>query len=250
MATFPVPQQLTFNPPLQGSLAAPQNFNAVPQTFLPPLLSQAPLPAPQIFNLQPAVNPSFASPGVILQASYNILPANFGIPQASPIQQGLASLAPPAPPTTIAPLLRGLFVTIPAEEQGLLPSITREQLDQLTQVTYLGGGLILSQADPEVTLETIGFLRKAPIDTVTTLYRQCADRSDLLWLAAIHPDGHLAVAREVFILQVEESGIKGVIKCNHCGSDNALMTTKQLSSGDEPATIFTRCVDCKETRRS
>lgn len=112
---------------------------------------------------------------------------------------------------------------------------------------YVAPKLVLSLDDSEVTMELLGFLRTSPVEQVVTDIRQCKDRSDLLWLAHYHREGYLAVAREAFILQVEESGIKGLVKCRRCQSSNVLMMSKQLRSGDEPTTIFTRCIDCKET---
>lgn len=206
-------------------------------------------------------------------------PSTGGFPvfsfQTSTANQSLQALAPPPVVSTITPQwLINLFSLVPENERQLLSTLTEQDLITISQVQYqrklahLGepngselyradpsaiqgsfttGKLVLTLDDNEVVLEMMGFLRKTPVEQLLTEVRQCRDRTDLLWLANQHRDGYLVVAREVFILQAEESGIKGLVKCRRCQSSNVLMMSKQLRAGDEPTTIFTRCVDCKET---
>lgn len=186
--------------------------------------------------------------------SFPAFPSAVGFPSfsfQSGADQGLQGLAPPVEvPTVTAQWLRNIFSLIPEDGGGQLWSLTDPELTELTRLHYGGEATrpsVLSLDDTEVTMEMLGFLRKTPITQIIAEVKQCRDRSDLLWLASQHRDGFLAVAREVFILQVEESDIKGLVKCRRCQSSNVLMMSKQLRAGDEPTTIFTRCVDCKET---
>lgn len=174
---------------------------------------------------------------------------NFSFPVfQNPAQQSIQGLAPPfVAPGLSAEWLRGIFNTIPESEQGLLPMVTDQESLQLLNLKYPNGADVISIAEGEVVLEVVGYLRTTPASSLIEQVKQCKDKSDLLWLASQHRESYVVVAREVFILQVEESGIKGIVKCRRCGSSNVLMMSKQLRSGDEPTTIFTRCVDCKET---
>jgi DNA-directed RNA polymerase subunit M/transcription elongation factor TFIIS len=162
--------------------------------------------------------------------------------------QSLQTLAPPPVISTITPQwLINLFTLIPEDQRELLSTLTEQDLVNISQMVYTSGKLVLNMDDSEVTMEVIGFLRKTPVTQLLDEIRLCKDRTDLLWLSSQHRDGFLVVAREVFILQVEESGIKGIVKCRRCQSSNVLMRSQQLRAGDEPTTIFTRCIDCNET---
>ncbi len=47
----------------------------------------------------------------------------------------------------------------------------------------------------------------------------------------------------------ESLPIKEDVECPECGNDEARFWTKQMRSGDEPATQFFKCTECKTTWR-
>jgi len=168
--------------------------------------------------------------------------------QPTVTDQSLQGLAPPPPTNIITPqIMAEMIRLIPEDERGLLVNLEPHELFAVCQMRYNSGEFVLLRNDPEVILETINFLRGTPATQLLTTISQCSNRQDFLWLSEQHRDGYIAVAREAFVLQAKESGIKGLIKCRRCRSSNAMMTSKQLRSGDEPTTITVRCVDCGET---
>jgi len=174
--------------------------------------------------------------------------------QTSLADQSLHTLAPPPIVPAVNPQwLMNIFSTVPEAERGLISTLTNQDLIQISEMEYqpevgqTSGKMVLSLGDSEVTMTVMSILRNTPVSQLLDEVSQCKGRDDLLWLASHHRDGFLAVAREAFILQMEEHGIKGIIKCRRCQSSNVLMRSQQLRSGDEPATITTRCIDCNET---
>jgi hypothetical protein len=222
---------------------------------LPPVQSvqqgypvQTPVPPPiqgPVFTL---VNASLP-PQNYTQASATLSePLSLGY-QPAPLAPSLSlqSLAPPPRLVkTASQWLRQLINTVPQDQQQLLANITDADVELISQMTYKDHRPILTPEDPEIVLEIIGFLRIATVAQILGAYRGVADREAVLWVNDLHAQGYLALSREIFILQVEESGVKGIFECRRCHSKNVVVTTRQIRSGDEPANIYIRCVDCDE----
>jgi DNA-directed RNA polymerase subunit M/transcription elongation factor TFIIS len=92
-------------------------------------------------------------------------------------------------------------------------------------------------------------LRYQEFDDVIYFLTNAPDPAFILWDQESLDEGRLVVAREIAIQQAEEVGVKGVGKCRYCQSTELVFALRQLRSGDEPATIFVRCVFCTKQWR-
>lgn len=126
--------------------------------------------------------------------------------------------------------------------------ITHDQCQQLAKFKYQENGQkILSTDDMEVVIEILGMLKTNGYKFVKEFLEDANNRSFVLWdQPFMVNNGLIAVKREILIQQSDEEGVSNVAKCRYCPSKDLIFATKQLRSGDEPATIFVRCTQCKK----
>ncbi len=123
---------------------------------------------------------------------------------------------------------------------------TRDQINFLLKLKYRGTNIdILSMDDREIYTEIISYLRMNGFENTVSFLRGADSRNYILWEQNIMDEGRTKIAREIIIQRTEDTGIKGVGKCKFCNSKELVFSTRQLRSGDEPATIFIRCVLCQ-----
>ena len=124
---------------------------------------------------------------------------------------------------------------------------TREQVEQLSRLQYKnGGGLIIVPERRDIIMEVVGMLQKETYENVLAFLSEAVNPDYILWEQHALEEGHVKILRESTILQTEETGIKGYGKCKYCSSTELVVATKQMRSGDEPTTIFVRCILCKK----
>ncbi|CAH6420573.1 Transcription elongation factor TFIIS [uncultured virus] len=126
---------------------------------------------------------------------------------------------------------------------------TPEQAQVLANLQYINGNYIIDINRRDVITEIIGMLTRQDFDEVIDFLTDAPDPSFVLWEQEAMDEGRLKVAREMIIQQAAETGVKGVGKCRYCPSTELVFALKQLRSGDEPATIFVRCVMCQKQWR-
>jgi hypothetical protein len=125
------------------------------------------------------------------------------------------------------------------------------KVQRLIDLRYPNGSLILDLKRPDVMTEIIGMLRTQRFEDVIRFLSDpnCTGPDYVLWEQRSMDDGRTKVARELVIQRAEEVGVKGVGKCRNCTSTELVYAQKQLRSGDEPMTIFVRCVLCHKQWR-
>lgn len=126
---------------------------------------------------------------------------------------------------------------------------TEEQARQLSELQYTNGNLIIDVKRRDIIMEIIGMLQYQTFEDVLDFLTDAPNPSFVLWDQESLDEGRIKVAREITIQQAEEIGVKGVGKCRYCPSTELVFAMKQLRSGDEPATIFVRCVMCNKQWR-
>ncbi|MEM4261120.1 MAG: hypothetical protein QXG00_07800 [Candidatus Woesearchaeota archaeon] len=121
-----------------------------------------------------------------------------------------------------------------------------EKIKKLLSLTYKDKDeKIINLKDPEVLMEIIGMFKKGEtFDSVLKFIQNAPNREYILWEQEFMNEYKNKIMREVEVQQIEETGVKGIDKCRFCGSDRLVFVTRQIRSGDEPATIFIRCVTC------
>lgn len=121
---------------------------------------------------------------------------------------------------------------------------TPEQVDQLCQLRYTNGSLIIDINRKDIIKEVVGMLINQQYQDVISFLSDVADPDFLLWKQKSLDEGRTMVEREIVILTAEEAGVKGVARCRYCPSTELVYAMRQLRASDEPATIFVRCVMC------
>jgi hypothetical protein len=164
----------------------------------------------------------------------------------------------PLPPVLVGGPVGGVQVPVPhGQPTGytLLLELapvwrgTEPQVRILAGLTYLDGSLIITPARKDIVREVVGMLRSDGFDYTVDFLTDAPNPEFVMWdQSALNP-GRDKVARELIIQQSEDKGVKGVGKCRYCASTELVFATKQLRSGDEPATIFVRCVMCQKQWR-
>ena len=161
----------------------------------------------------------------------------------------------PAAMIGTAPKIAPTFLTIERSGYDILASTrplwngTPQQIQQLSQLTYQNGEPIISTKREDVMMEVLGMLVNQPFDEVMEFLANTPNPGFVLWEQSSLDEGRTKLAREITIQQAEEVGVKGVGRCRYCNSNELVFATKQLRSGDEPATIFVRCVLCTKQWR-
>jgi hypothetical protein len=126
---------------------------------------------------------------------------------------------------------------------------TPEQAQQLSTLQYITGAPIIDVKRRDVIMEIVGMLQYQSLDEVIDFLTDAPNPEFVLWDQESLDEGRIKVAREITIQQAEEVGIRGVGRCRYCPSTELVFAMKQLRSGDEPATIFVRCVMCNKQWR-
>lgn len=134
--------------------------------------------------------------------------------------------------------------------RSAVPNIRRDQITDLLALKYITDGtLIINPKRKDVLIEIIGMLLLQPYPEVIEFLSEATDPDYILWDQESMNEGRVNVAREIAIQQAEEVGVKGVGKCRYCTSNELVFAQKQIRSGDEPMTIFVRCIACRKQWR-
>ena len=220
-------QTPTYAPTQTPTYAPTQN-----QTYAP---TQTPAYAP---TQTPAYAPTQAQGGILRQ--FEGVGSNVGVVTVTGEQK-----------VTAAPLVNIVEETgysILRQLAGLWDG-TEDQIGRLSQLRYTNGNYIVDPNRRDVIMEIVGMLIKQGFDNAYGFLSNVSDIESLLWEQKSMDSGRDKVVREITIQQAEDVGVKGVGKCKYCPSTELVFATKQLRSGDEPATIFVRCVMCSKQWR-
>jgi len=123
------------------------------------------------------------------------------------------------------------------------------QVDSLVELRYINGAPIIDLKRRDVILEIIGMLRKQTFEEIMDFLTDAPNPDFVLWDQTSLDEGRIKVAREIIINQTEDTGVSGVSKCRYCPSTELVYAMKQLRSGDEPMTVFVRCIMCHKQWR-
>lgn len=126
---------------------------------------------------------------------------------------------------------------------------TAEKAQQLANLRYQNGNVIIDVRRKDVINEIIGMLKTESFEDVIKFLQQAPNADYVLWEQKSLDEGRNKINREIIIQQSEDVGVKGVGKCRYCPSTELVFAQKQLRGGDEPMTIFVRCVLCNKQWR-
>jgi hypothetical protein len=126
---------------------------------------------------------------------------------------------------------------------------TEQQVRTLTALTYPDNTPIIHPGRRDVLREIVGMLKTNGYQFTVDFLTGAPSPDYVMWDQPALDSGRDKVARELTIQQTADKGVKGVGKCRYCPSTELVFATKQLRSGDEPATIFARCVMCQKQWR-
>jgi hypothetical protein len=126
---------------------------------------------------------------------------------------------------------------------------TPEQIQQLIALRYATGSPIIDVRRRDIIIEIIGMLTRNPFAEIMEFLTDAPTPEFVLWEQSSLDEGRIKVEREIMIQQAEEVGVRGVGKCRFCPSTELVFAQRQLRSGDEPATVFVRCVMCTKQWR-
>jgi hypothetical protein len=230
--TVPTPQVTVPRP--QVTVPRPQVTVPTPQVTVP--TPQVTVPAPQMPDAQ-AVTPKMATQGggVLKQFGGGTAVVTVGaIPQVT------------AAPTV--KIVEETGHTILTRSLGIWNG-TPEQARELSMLVYGDGTSIIDIKRRDIMVEIIGMLKNQGFEEVVKFLTGAPNPDYVLWAQKSLDEGRIKVAREAVIQQAEEVGVKGVGKCRYCNSTELVFSQRQLRSGDEPATIFVRCVLCTKQWR-
>ena len=270
----PVTRPLTADAPIARpsvvSIPAPRPAIAPVTRPIVPQPAATPVARPVV--PQPVARP-FASPNVPLQQAV----ARPVVPQpvASPWLQQVASpfvssqqvggvgimsrLARSRTNTTQAavmaqagPTFVPQFTIVQETEETLLRSLnhvwpaTDAEITTLTGVIYADGTPIINLRRRDIIMEIIGMIINNDFESILDFIRDAPSPEFILWDQSAMNESRIKLAREITIHQAEQVGIKGVGKCRYCTSKELSFSMKQMRSGDEPMTVFVRCVLCNK----
>ena len=125
---------------------------------------------------------------------------------------------------------------------------TDNQIKLLSSLTYPNGKKII-QKGSNTLLEIVGLLKSSPFEEVIEFLQEATGPDYVLWKQPVMDSAITNLQRELELHEEQEIGIKGIGRCRFCSSNELVFVAKQLRSGDEPATIFFRCVSCKKNWR-
>jgi len=126
---------------------------------------------------------------------------------------------------------------------------TQKQIQILTSLNYPDGNPVIDIKRKDIILEIVGMLNERSFEDVTAFLEQATSPEYILWEQESVESGRTRLEREIAVYQVQDTGTKGVGRCRFCTSTELVYATKQLRSGDEPATVFVRCVLCGKNWR-
>lgn len=121
---------------------------------------------------------------------------------------------------------------------------------ELAALRYPSGQPIVDIKRRDVLNEIVGMLKYMPYEDVVLFLSSSDSPEEVLWDQDALTEARVAQAREITILKAEDAGVKGVGKCRFCGSTELVFAQKQLRGGDEPMTVFVRCVMCNKQWRN
>lgn len=124
-----------------------------------------------------------------------------------------------------------------------------DKINELAELQYPNGDHIIDPKRKDIITEVVGMIISQGYQEVLEFLSQATNPEYVIWEQKFMEEGKNKVIREIEIQQTEQTGVKGVGKCRFCASTELVFTTKQLRSGDEPATIFFRCVMCQKQWR-
>jgi hypothetical protein len=262
MQQTPVPVPKVVIPPHLRTVNTPAV--TVPKPILVPKPTVVPQPTVTVPKPVVVPTPTVAKPIVV--------------PQPQPMQtlvvqpQAQAKPAMQTQPTATGGILRqfgGGTVTIATPQPTAAPTITiveetgysilvklldiwggnTTQAQQLANLRYADGSSIIDVKRRDIIREIIGMLGNQSFDYVIDFLTAAPNPEFILWDQDSLDEGRTKVAREIAIQQAEEVGVKGVGRCRYCPSTELVFAMKQLRSGDEPASVFVRCVMCNKQWR-
>lgn len=132
------------------------------------------------------------------------------------------------------------------EESKNLWNGDQNKINQLLKLKIGNGDLLVQDERPDVIYEVISILRDLEYNSAIEFFEELKKLNDIFREQPSMDEGKQSLKREIYIQQSQEIGVKGVDNCRYCGSSELVYAKKQTRSGDEPMTVFVRCVNCKK----
>jgi len=268
-------QPMVVRPNVAQPSAPAQPMVARPNIAQPSVPAQPMVERPNVAQSSVPAQPMVARPNIPQpSAQLPISQPRVIVPQPPSLQQ--APIQPTAPRTGVQNVQGGILrqfggttevVTVTTTPQAIAAPIINTTIEtgfsiltvlsvhwngdnakaqQLASLRYQNNQLIVDPARRDIITEIIGMLKINGFDDIIDFLTDAPNSEYILWDQSSMDEGRIKVAREILIQQADEVGVKGVGKCRYCGAIELVFATKQLRSGDEPATIFVRCIMCQK----
>lgn len=226
---------------------------ARPLALQPAVLQPAPLPFRNTTTTIPV-----ARPITIMRTAEPLVPASPMIQAPTVIGNGImnklargrTTMAPTAVAVQAGATYAPNFSLVQETEETLLRNLatvwpaTQPQLQTLLSAHYQNGTNIISLKRRDIVMEIIGMILRNDFDTIMTFIQDAPNPEFIIWDQTAMDESRTRLAREISVQQLEETGVKGIGKCRYCPSKELVFSMKQLQRGDEPMTVFVRCVLC------
>lgn len=127
---------------------------------------------------------------------------------------------------------------------------TSDQIETLIALEYPTGKKIIDiERKSDIIIEIVGMLKAKPFDEIIEFLKHATGPNYIFWEQDAMEPSITKLQREIALNEEQEIGVKGVGRCRFCSSNELVFEQKQTRSGDEPATIFVRCVMCGKNWR-
>lgn len=226
-------------------------------------------PIQPVQSIQPVrpvpVFPQPTTQPITTPSSTAIRPAVAPLPTATPIiagggimgqlARGRIGAAPISAPMQAGSTAVPQVTIVQENEETLMRSLkavwpgTNEQIATLLAATYNNSTPIISMNRRDILTEVLNMIIADGFDATLKFIRNAPNPEFILWEQSSMDEARTKLNREITIQQADEVGVKGIGKCRYCASKELIFSMKQLRSGDEPMTVFVRCVLCNKQWR-
>lgn len=127
-------------------------------------------------------------------------------------------------------------------------NISDQQINNLKQISYQNGSVVLTLQDRPLLYEIVALIKKIGFDQA---YEYLASQSGswinkeqiVIMMPTLASDRENALA-EAEMYRDKQIVASGVFRCGKCGSNETISSEKQTRSADEPMDIKVTCIHC------
>ena len=160
---------------------------------------------------------------------------------------------PTTPKTSISDILQSI------KKSDGTPLVNYNQALALTSLRFTSGEPVLSLTDRYFVFEVTNLLNQLDYEVVYNYLSANWEevfgsgprlRKNILFMNPLMDPAREKMALDMEIYRNRIEVAKGAVDCPKCGSDETISIERQIRSGDEGASIFCSCVQCRHRWRA